>query len=155
MHLIEKQPKEYFNSTTQAWINTVNCVSVAGKGLALAFREQFPSNYQLYKDACKNGDVQIGKMFITENTQDQTPKYIINFPTKQHWSNPSKLRWIELGLMDLVEKIQELNITSISVPALGCSNGKLRWEQVKPLIIQYLEPIENLTVELYSPWTTN
>ncbi|MCU0427573.1 MAG: macro domain-containing protein [Candidatus Kapabacteria bacterium] len=124
----------------EALVNTVNLQGVMGKGIALAFKKQFPKNFKLYKAAAEAGELAMGKMFVTE-TDELTPHYIINFPTKDHWRYPSKLSYIEEGLQDLVRIIREKNIRSIVVPPLGCGNGKLRWSDVHPLIEQYLSPL--------------
>ena len=109
-----------------------------GKGVALQFREHFPLNYQLYKKACDAGGVKLGRMFVTETGQLTGPKYIINFPTKSSWRSFSKLEYISTGLDDLVKVITDLKIKSIAIPPLGCSNGGLDWQDVRPLIVSKL-----------------
>ena len=93
-------------ANTEALVNTVNTVGIMGKGIALMFKEKFPENYKIYEAACKRGEVSIGRMLVTER-QDMygPPKWIINFPTKQHWRSPSQIEWIEEGLDDLVQVI--------------------------------------------------
>ncbi|MGS0497406.1 type II toxin-antitoxin system antitoxin DNA ADP-ribosyl glycohydrolase DarG [Pseudoalteromonas mariniglutinosa] len=134
-----------------AIVNTVNCVGVMGKGIALQFKKKWPSNYKAYATACKAGDVALGKMFIFELGALATPRFIINFPTKGHWRSDSRLKDIEAGLQDLVARIKELNIQSIAIPPLGCGNGGLDWEIVKPLMLRYLADIPELDVYLYEP----
>ena len=136
---------------TEALVNTVNTVGVMGKGVALQFKEKYPLNYKLYREACEEKKVEIGKMFITETGQIGHPKYIINFPTKQHWKGFSKLEYVEKGLDNLVNLINSLNIKSIAIPPLGCGNGGLQWSVVKPLILSKLSEIKDLDIALYEP----
>jgi O-acetyl-ADP-ribose deacetylase (regulator of RNase III) len=116
---------------TEAIVNTVNTVGVMGKGIALQFKERYPENYRIYKKACEEDKVETGKMFVTETGQLLNPHYIINFPTKEHWRNPSKMEYITEGLKDLVKVISDKNINSIALPPLGCGNGGLEWQKVK------------------------
>lgn len=123
-----------FESNAEALVNTVNTVGVMGKGVALQFKERFPANYKLYESACKKGEVQIGRMFITSTDSLMNPKWIINFPTKKHWMHKSSYEFIEAGLNDLASQIQKLNIQSIAIPSLGAGQGGLNWEKVKEII---------------------
>lgn len=127
--------QDIFQSPAQVIVNTVNTVGVMGKGIAKRFREVYPEMYREYQDFCELGLLEIGKLWIykTEN------KWILNFPTKKHWRNPSKIEYIEAGLKKFIETYEERGITSISFPQLGCGNGGLNWElQVKPLMEKYL-----------------
>jgi O-acetyl-ADP-ribose deacetylase (regulator of RNase III) len=143
-------------SDAEALVNTVNAVGVMGKGVALQFRERFASNYQIYRIACEKGEVHLGKMLVTETGFLSGTKYIINFPTKQHWKGKSKIEFIEAGLNDLLRVIQENNIKSIAIPPLGCGNGGLNWNEVKPLIEKKLSQLSNVHVDLYEPgWITS
>lgn len=135
----------------EAVVNTVNTVGVMGKGIALMFKERYPENYKIYADACKVGDVQLGKMFVTESGELTGPKFIINFPTKKHWRYPSKAEWIASGLEDLKKVIAEKKITSIALPPLGCGNGGLEWNQVKSLIEQAVDPLKDVEFIVYEP----
>ena len=102
-------------SPAEALVNTVNEVGVLGKGIALMFREAFPESARAYEEACKAKEVRIGRMFVTENRTFEGPRWIINFPTKKHWRQPSKLEWIVEGLKYLRRVIQENGIRSIAV----------------------------------------
>jgi O-acetyl-ADP-ribose deacetylase (regulator of RNase III) len=113
-------------ANVEAFVNTVNTVGVMGKGIALMFKETFPENFRAYEAACKRGEVQIGRMFVTERQDMYGPKWIINFPTKEHWRSPSHIEWIEEGLKDLVRVIHENKINSVAIPPLGTGNGGLR-----------------------------
>lgn len=134
---------------TDAVVNTVNCVGVMGKGIALKFKEHFYENFKLYKKACDNGEVIIGKMFVYK-TNLEYPKFIINFPTKQHWRENSRYEYIREGLKDLKKIIQINNIESISIPPLGCGNGGLSFDYVKEMILEYLSNL-NIDVHIYVP----
>ena len=125
-----------------ALVNTVNTVGVMGKGIALQFKNEFPENYKAYKDAVKRKEVNVGKVQIVPVNRLNGVKYIVNFPTKAHWRNPSKMEWIKDGLKDLHMQIQTYKIESIAIPPLGCGNGGLNWEVVKPLITEALSDLE-------------
>lgn len=134
----------------EAYVNTVNTVGVMGKGIALQFKQAFPDVYKQYAKDCKSGSVQVGKMHVVSVHGLVSPKYVINFPTKEHWRNPSTLDFILDGLQDLVRVIQELNIQSIALPPLGCGNGGLDWSIVRSYIIESLAPL-SIDVHLYEP----
>jgi len=135
---------------TEALVNTVNTVGVMGKGIALQFKHQFPENYKAYKDAAAKNDIVTGKVQVVPIQEMHGTKYIINFPTKQHWRNPSKIAWIEEGLTDLHQQIIKYNIKSIALPPLGCGNGGLKWDNVKPLIEKLLANL-NINIIVYEP----
>ena len=133
---------------TEALVNTVG---VMGKGIAIQFKERFPMNFKIYANACKKGDMQVGKMLVVkENTLDGE-KLIINFPTKKEWFRMSQYSYIEDGLKDLVNVIEEYNIKSIAIPPLGFGNGGLKWEKVKPLMDKYLSKLNNVIIQIYEP----
>ncbi len=138
-------------ANVEALVNTVNTMGVMGKGIALTFKERFPSNFDKYALACKNGDIRIGRMFVTENGELFGPKWIINFPTKRSWRAKSRLEWIAEGLEDLVRVINERKVRSIAVPALGCGNGALDWSEVRPMVVAALERVEHLDAMIYDP----
>ena len=118
----------------EALVNTVNTVGVMGKGIALMFKERFDLNYQLYAVACKAKQVHTGQMFVTEANELDGPRWIVNFPTKQHWRSPSQLTWVIDGLQDLRHFLIEKDVKSIAIPPLGAGNGGLEWSEVKPEI---------------------
>lgn len=136
---------------TEAIINTVNCVGVMGKGIALQFKQAFPKNYDAYRRACEHGEIKLGHMFVFDTGSMIFPRWIINFPTKDHWKGKSKLRDIESGLKDLVRVIRDNKIKSIAVPPLGCGNGGLDWADVKPLIEKVFAEASDVDVRLYPP----
>lgn len=134
-----------------AIVNTVNTVGVMGKGIALMFKERYAANNQAYEAACKTGEVRVGKMFVTATNELDGPSWIINFPTKQHWRQPSKIEWVESGLQDLVRKVRELGISSIALPPLGCGNGGLDWLEVRVLIESAAAQMPDVRVIAYEP----
>lgn len=136
-----------------ALVNTVNTVGVMGKGIALMFKEAFPDNFKRYEESCKASELTTGKMFVTERQDLFGPKWIINFPTKQHWRNPTKLEWVQEGLGDLHDVITENNIHSIAIPPLGCGNGGLDWQLVKQLIETVLADLDAVDIVVFEPTT--
>lgn len=138
-------------SSDAVLVNTVNSVGVMGKGIALQFKDEFPHNYEVYADACRNGEVRPGKLLIVN---DCSPRYgektIVNFPTKVHWRHPSKYEYIEKGLTALREYIQSNRVESISLPPLGCGNGGLDWAKVKPMIEASLSDLD-VSIHVYEP----
>jgi len=149
--MIVFQKGDIINANAEALVNTVNTEGVMGKGIALEFKESFPENFRLYKKACDNGEIETGKMFVTHTNRLDNPKYIINFPTKKHWRNPSKIEYIKDGLEDLEKTIKRYQISSIAIPPLGCGNGKLNWNTVKPLIENTLKKINHVDAIIYEP----
>lgn len=135
----------------EALVNTVNTVGVMGKGIALMFKERFPANMAAYARACKAKEVQTGKMFVTETGEPMGPRWIVNFPTKQHWRAKSQMQWIVDGLADLRRFIQQNKVGSIAIPPLGAGNGGLDWAQVKPHIEQALGDLAEVEVLVYEP----
>ncbi len=138
---------DIFTSNADAFINTVNCVGVMGKGLALEVKKRYPDCFLQYKNACAQGLVKTGKMHVYA---DESGKYIINFPTKNHWRYNSQMSYIEEGLVDLCTVIKDLKLKSIAIPALGCSNGGLNWSDVKPVIIKHLAHLD-VNIFVYEP----
>ena len=134
-----------------ALVNTVNTVGVMGKGIALMFKEAFPANFRAYEEACKRKEVRVGHMFVTENRALDGPRWLINFPSKQHWRQPSKFEWIVDGLEDLRRVIEEKKITSIALPPVGCGNGGLEWSEVRPEIDRILGSLEAVDVVVFEP----
>lgn len=138
-------------SNAEALVNTVNTVGVMGKGIALQFREAFPENYRVYREVCHHGDLQVGKVLITEDSNlVYGHKKIVNFPTKTHWKMPSEYTYIEQGLVSLREEIVGRGIRSIAIPPLGSHNGGLDWLRVKKMIEDAMEGLD-CEVYLYEP----
>lgn len=148
--MIKFKQGNLLEENTEALVNTVNCVGVMGKGIALQFKQAFPDNFRAYKKACNAQEVKPGRMF-TVPTDQLFPRYIINFPTKRHWKGQSKLEDIQAGLKALVAEIKRLNIHSIAIPPLGCGNGGLDWHNVKPLIESALAELPDVQVVIFEP----
>jgi O-acetyl-ADP-ribose deacetylase (regulator of RNase III) len=149
--MISYRQGNLLESHAQALVNTVNTVGVMGKGIALMFKERFRDNFKRYSAACKNKEVQIGRMFVTSTGELDGPKWIVNFPTKQNWRAPSQLEWITEGLKDLRRFIVEENLASIAIPPLGAGNGGLNWPDVKAEIDRALGNLTNVEIEVFEP----
>lgn len=136
----------------EALVNTVNTVGVMGKGIALMFKKAFPDNFKAYEAACNTQTVRVGHMFVVEcKGLMGDPRWIINFPTKEHWRYPSKIEWIETGLVDLRRLVIEKGIKSVAISALGCGNGGLNWPDVRLLIESALGGILDVRFLVYEP----
>ncbi len=136
---------------TEVLVNTVNTVGVMGKGIALMFKDAFPDNFRAYAMACKAGEVRTGRMFVTERRDlVDGPRWIVNFPTKQHWRNPSRIGWIRDGLADLRQFMVDKSVQSIALPPLGSGNGGLDWDEVRPIIEAALSDLD-AEVIVYEP----
>lgn len=147
--MLEIKKGNIFSSETKALVNPVNTEGIMGKGLAFQFKKNFPKNYENYLNKCKKGEFFIGSdlIYTFENN-----KIIINFPTKQKWRENSKIEYIKIGLEKLKELIKKENISSISIPPLGAGNGKLEWEDVKKLLIEFSRKLDQQTkVIIYEP----
>ncbi len=139
-----------FQEDADALVNPVNCVGIMGRGLALQFRRRFPWNFEAYADTCALGKVRPGEMFVWE-TGLETPRWIVNFPTKRHWRDRSSLENIELGLKALRQEVMRRGIRSLAVPALGCGLGELRWAEVLPLMTAALSGFWDVRVVILQP----
>lgn len=136
---------------TQALVNTVNTVGVMGKGIALMFKEAYPDNFRVYATACKAKEVEVGRMFVTERHALMGPRWIVNFPTKQHWRGRSRMEWIDAGLDDLAHFIKSNGVTSIAIPPLGSGNGGLAWDAVRDAIETRLGNLKGVDIVIYEP----
>jgi O-acetyl-ADP-ribose deacetylase (regulator of RNase III) len=141
------------NAPVEALVNTVNTVGVMGKGIALQFKKAFPEVFSAYREAVKQGEIVVGQVQVVPIRALQGPRYVINFPTKQHWRSPSQLAWIETGLVDLKKKLETLNIQSVALPPLGCGNGQLKWAEVKALIEKIMMD-STIDIQVYEPSET-
>lgn len=145
---------DLFDSNAEAIVNTVNCVGVMGRGVALQYKKQYPDNFKFYEYACKRNEVTPGKMLVFELNHLVNPKYIINFPTKRHWRGASRIEDIEAGLDDLATVIQERGISSIALPPLGSGLGGLDWDIVRYKIESALSNLPNVEIIVYEPRDT-
>ena len=150
--MIEYRSGDILESGAEALVNTVNCVGVMGRGIALQFKNAFPQNFKAYAVACKREEVQPGRMFVFETGQIMPPRYIINFPTKRHWRGKSRIEDIDAGLKALVAEIRARRIRSIAVPPLGAGLGGLDWlAEVRPRIETALRQLDDVQVIVYEP----
>ena len=149
--MIEFTTGDIIKADTECLVNTVNCVGIMGRGVALEFKKNYPDNFKSYVEACKRQEVLPGQMFVYDTEKLLNPRYIINFPTKRHWRGKTRMEDIESGLVSLVEVIKAKNIRSIAIPSLGCGLGGLDWKEVKPRIISALDALEDVQVFVYEP----
>jgi O-acetyl-ADP-ribose deacetylase (regulator of RNase III)/uncharacterized protein YwgA len=144
-----------FHEPAEAIVNTVNCVGVMGKGVALEFKNRWPENFRAYKSLCDAGSLRPGRMFVFRTPQlfeSNEPRYLINFPTKDHWRGKSQLQYIADGLDDLIAQVRANHIRSIAMPPLGCGNGGLDWADVKPIIERKLSDLD-ADITVFAPAT--
>ena len=141
---------DMFESEAQTLVNTVNCVGVMGKGIALEFKKRFPDVYSDYATRCEHQQVRLGEPYLYKSLVHQ---WILNFPTKDHWRMPTGLEDIVRGLEYLLGHYERWGITSIAVPPLGCGQGQLEWRVVGPTLYHYLKKMR-IPVELYAPYGT-
>jgi O-acetyl-ADP-ribose deacetylase (regulator of RNase III) len=139
-----------------ALVNAVNTVGAMGKGIALQFRQTFPEMFAVYEAECRAGKIRVGKMHLFDRGAFvRGARWIINFPTKRHWREPSQLADVEAGLIDLVATIQQLGIESVAIPPLGCGLGGLEWDDVRPRIERAFPGLAEIKVLLYAPVATS
>ena len=141
---------DLFSSKARILVNTVNCVGVMGKGVALEFKKHFPEMFQDYEQRCKRGEVKLGRPYLYKAL---VPLSILNFPTKDHWRSVANLEAIVEGLKYLLRHYHEWGITSLAVPPLGCGQGQLEWRVVGPTLYRHLSRMD-IPVELYAPYGT-
>lgn len=145
--MIEVKTGNLLESDAQTLVNTVNCVGVMGKGIALQFKKRFPQMYADYEIRCKRDEVRLGEPYLFR--QLLGPQ-IVNFPTKGHWRSLAKLSDIVEGLAFLETHYRSWGVTSIAVPPLGCGNGQLEWNVVGRTLYRHLQRFD-IPVELYAP----
>jgi O-acetyl-ADP-ribose deacetylase (regulator of RNase III) len=149
--MIEFQKGDVLQADVEALVNTVNCVGVMGRGIALQFRKEFPENYTAYKKVCDRGELRPGRMLVFKLNQLHNPRYVINFPTKRHWKAKSRIEDIQAGLEALVEEVRRRGIRSVAIPPLGCGLGGLNWSQVRPMIEKAFGALQDVHVLVFEP----
>lgn len=149
--MIELTRGDILKDDSEAIVNTVNCVGVMGRGIALQFKNAWPENFKSYEQACLREEVQPGRMFVYDTGQLTSPRYIINFPTKRHWRGKSRIEDIDSGLDALVAEIRSRGIRSVAIPPLGSGLGGLDWTQVRPKIEAVLSALDGVQVRIYEP----
>ena len=153
--MIEYTTGNLLAADAEALVNTVNEVGVMGKGVALQFREAFPASSQRYMEAARKKQVQVGHVFVTRSESLDGPRWIIHFPTKRHWRNPSRMEWVREGLQDLVRVVREEGIRSIALPPLGCGYGGLAWRDVRREIDAAFRDLGDVRVVVFEPTTAH
>lgn len=149
--MVERRRGDIFAADVEALINSVNCVGVMGRGVALQFKEAYPDNFKAYQEACRRKELQPGRMFVFPTGYVANPQYIINFPTKNHWRSKSRLRDIDAGLDALALEIAEREIQSIAFPPLGSGLGGLNWHDVQPRIENMIASLDGVKALIYQP----
>jgi len=152
--VIEFKTGDILRTDAEALVNTVNCVGIMGRGVALQFKEAFPANFKAYAEACERNEVQPGRMFVYPTGFLANPKFIINFPTKRHWRGKSRIEDIEAGLADLVKEVRSRGIRSVALPPLGSGLGGLDWKVVRPRIERAMRSLEGVQVTVFEPHST-
>ena len=148
--MIEVVIGDILESKAQTLVNTVNCVGIMGKGIALAFKKRFPDMYKDYIGRCKLGQVILGQPYLYRRREEP---WILNFPTKEHWRSVASLDAMIRGMRYLLERYKEWGITSLAVPPLGCGEGQLEWRVVGPTLYRYLKQMD-IPVTLHAPYGT-
>jgi O-acetyl-ADP-ribose deacetylase (regulator of RNase III)/uncharacterized protein YwgA len=142
---------DLFESEAQTWVNTVNCVGIMGKGVALEFKKRFPEMFEDYESRCRIGEVRLGRPYLFKRLIEP---WIVNFPTKHHWRQVTNIHDVVKGLEFLLAHYKEWDVKSLAVPPLGCGNGQLEWRVVGPTLYRHLQRLD-IPVELYAPHGTH
>jgi len=149
--MIELRRGDILRAEAEALVNTVNCVGVMGRGIALQFKKAFPEMFREYKRACDAQTVVPGVVLVHEVGRLHGPRFVISVPTKRHWRGKSRLEDVKLGLDALVREVQSRGIRSIAVPPLGCGLGGLAWDEVRPLIEEAFSTLPEVELMVYEP----
>ena len=149
--MIELTQGDILRAEAEALVNTVNCVGVMGRGIALQFKRAFPANFATYAAGCKRDEVQPGRMLVVATGQLTNPRFIVNFPTKRHWKGKSRIEDIDAGLDALIADVKRLGIKSIAVPPLGCGLGGLDWAEIRPRVERAFAALPDVRVLVYEP----
>ena len=149
--MIEYKTGNILREDAEALVNAVNCVGVMGRGIALQFKRVFPENFKTYAARCRRGEMQPGRVFVFETGRARPPRYVVNFPTKRHWRESSRIEDIESGLASLAEEIRARSIRSVAVPALGSGLGGLHWPAVRRRMQAALEKLPEVKIVIFEP----
>lgn len=142
---------DVLSESAEALVNTVNCVGVMGRGVALQFKKAYPDNFKAYQLFCRQGKMRPGQMFVFNTNLLSLPRYIINFPTKRHWRGKSRMEDIEAGLVSLAEEIRTRRIASVAIPPLGSGLGGLEWSAVRKRILIFLSALDDVEIVVFEP----
>ena len=149
--MIEYKTGDILQEEAEALVNTVNCVGVMGRGIALQFKRAFPENFKAYAARCRRNAMQPGRVFVFETGRLTAPHYIINFPTKRHWRGKSRMEDIESGLASLALEIRSRGIRSVAIPPLGSGLGGLHWPEVRVRIEGSLREFKGVKIIIFEP----
>ena len=149
--MIQYKQGDILKEDAEVLVNTVNCVGIMGRGIALEFKRAFPNNFKAYEAACRRHEIEPGRMFVFETGKLTNPRLIINFPTKRHWRGKSRIEDIDKGLAALVDEVRNHKIKTIVIPPLGAGLGGLSWSKVRPLIERVLLEIPDVRVIVFEP----
>ncbi len=150
--MIELTRGDLLDAPAEALVNAVNTVGVMGKGIAFQFRKKFPEMFRAYESACRAGEVRVGAMHVFDRGKTEpNARWLVNFPSKRHWREPSRMADIDAGLLDLVTVVRRLGIKSIAIPPLGCGLGGLDWSEVRPRIESAFEAEKEVRVLPFCP----
>jgi O-acetyl-ADP-ribose deacetylase (regulator of RNase III) len=149
--MIEYRTGDILAEDAEALVNTVNCVGIMGRGVALRFKEAFPENFRAYRSACRLGQVEPGRLFVFATGKLTGPRYVINFPTKRHWRGKARIEDIEKGLEALVGEVRSRAIRSLAIPPLGAGLGGLDWAVVRPRIEEAILALPEIRVVVFEP----
>lgn len=152
--MIDFKTGDILAEEAEALVNTVNCVGVMGRGVALQFKKMFPENFRAYAAACRRDEVRPGKLFVYETGFVTNPRLIVNFPTKRHWRGKSRIEDIKAGLAALTTLIREQDIRSIAIPPLGAGLGGLEWSDVRRSIDAALSNLSGVHITVFEPHGT-
>lgn len=149
--MIELRHGDILKTKADALVNTVNCVGVMGRGIALQFKKAFPDVFKTYELVCKRGELKLGMVLVHDLDRLEQPHYVINLPTKRHWRSKSRIEDIEEGVEALIMEVRRLELKSVAVPPLGCGLGGLDWDEVRPRIERAFNELPNVQVLLFEP----
>ena len=149
--MIEYKTGDILKEEAEALVNTVNCVGVMGRGIALQFKRAFPENFKAYAARCQRNAMRPGRVFVFETGQLTSPRYIINFPSKRHWRGKSRMEDIESGLASLAHEIRSRGIRSVAIPPLGSGLGGLNWPAVRVRLEGALKEFKDVQVVIFEP----
>ncbi|MGH9467695.1 MAG: type II toxin-antitoxin system antitoxin DNA ADP-ribosyl glycohydrolase DarG [Terriglobales bacterium] len=153
--MIDFKTGDILSEAAEAVVNTVNCVGVMGRGVALKFKQAYPENFEAYAQACQRQEVQPGRMFVFTPGRLTNPRYIINFPTKRHWHGKARIEDIEKGLIALVSEVSTRGIRSLAIPPLGAGLGGLDWAVVRPQIERAFLALPDVRIVIFEPYATS